>query len=83
MQEEKYAQYLKTDDLISHHLELLYEKMLEANLLKIISPFRYCITTVLYGMKSLPDFSFSCVEISRVADLIKLPAEEVIVIVLS
>ncbi|CAM9140916.1 unnamed protein product, partial [Ectocarpus fasciculatus] len=47
-----------TDDLISHHLELLYEKMLEANLLKIISP-------------------FSCVEISRVADLIKLPAEEV------
>ena len=54
----KYADYLKTDDLISHHLDLLYEKMQEANLLKIISP-------------------FSCVEVSRVAELIKLPVAEV------
>lgn len=31
--------YLTKDDLISHHLDLLYDKMLEANLLKIIFPF--------------------------------------------
>jgi hypothetical protein len=36
----KYEQYLKCDDLISHHLDLLYDKMLEANLLKIIQPYR-------------------------------------------
>lgn len=36
---DTHAQYLKTDDLISHHLDLLYEQMLESNLLKIISPF--------------------------------------------
>jgi 26S proteasome regulatory subunit N6 len=54
----KYAQYLKPDDLISHHLDILFEKMLESNLLKIISP-------------------FSCVEVSRVAELIKMPVVEV------
>ena len=31
--------HLKTDDLISHHLTALYDRMFEANLLKIISPF--------------------------------------------
>ena len=36
----KYEVYLKRDDLISHHLDLLYDKMLEANLLKIIFPYR-------------------------------------------
>lgn len=35
----KYEVYLKRDDLISHHLDLLYDKMLEANLLKIIFPY--------------------------------------------
>lgn len=30
---------MKTNDLINHHLELLYEKMLESNLLRIIHPF--------------------------------------------
>lgn len=30
---------LKTDNLISHHLDVLYESMFEANLLKIIHPF--------------------------------------------
>lgn len=30
---------LKTDSLISHHLDVLYEKMFESNLLKIIHPF--------------------------------------------
>ena len=34
-----YATELKTNDLIKHHLELLYEKMLESNLLRIINPF--------------------------------------------
>lgn len=37
----KYEAQLKSDDLIAHHLELLYDKMLEANLLKIIHPYRY------------------------------------------
>jgi asparagine synthetase B (glutamine-hydrolysing) len=36
----KYDAQLKSDDLIAHHLELLYDKMLEANLLKIIHPYR-------------------------------------------
>lgn len=36
----KYERQLKSDDLISHHLQLLYDKMLEANLLKIIHPYR-------------------------------------------
>jgi hypothetical protein len=40
MKVAKYEVYLKRDDLISHHLDLLYDKMLEANLLKIIFPYR-------------------------------------------
>jgi helix-turn-helix protein len=40
---DKNAASLKTDDLIAHHLEILYENMLEANLLKIIHPYRYDI----------------------------------------
>lgn len=44
--------------LVGHHLGLLYETMLEANLLKIIQP-------------------FSCVELARVAELIKLPGDKV------
>eukprot|EP01036_Dinobryon_divergens_P023174 gene23174-31494_t len=35
----KYDKYLKTDELISHHLDVLYDKMMESNLLKIISPY--------------------------------------------
>eukprot|EP00602_Paraphysomonas_sp_CaronLab_P012908 CAMPEP_0185040226 /NCGR_PEP_ID=MMETSP1103-20130426/38029_1 /TAXON_ID=36769 /ORGANISM="Paraphysomonas bandaiensis, Strain Caron Lab Isolate" /LENGTH=473 /DNA_ID=CAMNT_0027579435 /DNA_START=20 /DNA_END=1441 /DNA_ORIENTATION=- len=35
----KYSALLKSDDLISHHLDLLYDQMLESNLLKIIHPF--------------------------------------------
>ena len=34
-----HSQYLRTDDLISHHLTGLYDRMFEANLLKIIFPF--------------------------------------------
>ena len=34
-----HAQELKTDDLISHHLDKLYERMFENNLIKIITPF--------------------------------------------
>jgi hypothetical protein len=37
---DKYSAYLKTDDLIAHHLDILYDNMLEANLLKIIYPYR-------------------------------------------
>lgn len=36
---DDHANYLKTDDLISHHLEKLYSTMLEGNLLKIIYPY--------------------------------------------
>lgn len=36
---------LKSDALISHHLDVLYENMLEGNLLKIIHPFRLVIIT--------------------------------------
>jgi 26S proteasome regulatory subunit N6 len=36
----RYAPQLSGDELVSHHLDLLYDKMLEANLLKIISPYR-------------------------------------------
>jgi 26S proteasome regulatory subunit N6 len=35
----KYADELKSDVLVSHHLALLYDNMLDSNLLKIISPF--------------------------------------------
>jgi hypothetical protein len=38
---QQYESQLKSDDLIAHHLDLLYDKMLEANLLKIIHPYRY------------------------------------------
>jgi 26S proteasome regulatory subunit N6 len=54
----EYSVELQGDVLVSHHLSLLYETMLEANLLKIIEP-------------------FSCVEISRIADLINLPEVKV------
>lgn len=46
------------DPLIKHHLGLLYENLLESNLIKIIQP-------------------YSCVEISHVAMLIKLPLPQV------
>jgi 26S proteasome regulatory subunit N6 len=35
----EHASELKTDELIAHHLEILHDQMLEANLLKIIHPF--------------------------------------------
>lgn len=35
----EYSAYLHTDALISHNLDLLYDKMLESNLLKIIHPY--------------------------------------------
>mmetsp|Transcript_31440 Transcript_31440/g.70667 ORF Transcript_31440/g.70667 Transcript_31440/m.70667 type:complete len:445 (-) Transcript_31440:314-1648(-) len=35
----KYAGELESDVLVSHHLGLLYETMLESNLLKIVEPF--------------------------------------------
>lgn len=39
-QMDQYEDQFKHDDLIAHHLDLLYEKMLESNLLKVIHPFR-------------------------------------------
>lgn len=50
--------YLKSDDIINRRIEILYNTMLEANLIKIISP-------------------FSCVELSHIAKLIKLPEVDV------
>jgi len=49
---------LKKDVLIQHHLDALYNQLLESNLLKVIEP-------------------FSCVEISRVSELINLPCDKV------
>ncbi|EQC36815.1 26S proteasome regulatory subunit N6 [Saprolegnia diclina VS20] len=54
----QYAAQLVQDPLIKHHLGLLYENLLESNLIKIIQP-------------------YSCVEISHVATLIKLPLPQV------
>eukprot|EP00608_Synchroma_pusillum_P008248 CAMPEP_0198423428 /NCGR_PEP_ID=MMETSP1452-20131203/3110_1 /TAXON_ID=1181717 /ORGANISM="Synchroma pusillum, Strain CCMP3072" /LENGTH=492 /DNA_ID=CAMNT_0044143731 /DNA_START=3 /DNA_END=1481 /DNA_ORIENTATION=+ len=54
----EHAGLLQADTLIRHHLDLLYDAMLESNLLKIVEP-------------------FSCVEISRVAELISLPVDRV------
>lgn len=39
MQTKEYASYLDSDALIAHHLDILYDKMLESNLLKIIHPY--------------------------------------------
>jgi 26S proteasome regulatory subunit N6 len=36
---DTHKEQLKTDDLIKHHLDSLYEKMFESNLVKIITPF--------------------------------------------
>jgi 26S proteasome regulatory subunit N6 len=36
---EKHANYLRTDILIARHLDIMYERMFEANLLKLIGPF--------------------------------------------
>jgi 26S proteasome regulatory subunit N6 len=36
---QQHSAHLHTDTLIRHHLDLLYERMLDANLLKIIRPF--------------------------------------------
>jgi len=35
----EHGNVLKSDDLTAHHIDLLYEKMLESNLLKIIHPY--------------------------------------------
>lgn len=37
---DKFESVLRSDYLISHHLDILYDKMLESNLLKIINPYR-------------------------------------------
>jgi len=39
IQVTKYEKYLRSDDLISHQLDELYQKMLELNLLKIVHPY--------------------------------------------
>jgi 26S proteasome regulatory subunit N6 len=36
---EEYSEYLHSDPLIAHNLDILYDKMLESNLLKIIHPY--------------------------------------------
>ena len=38
-QVNKYEKYLRTDALISHQLDELYQRMLELNLLKIVNPY--------------------------------------------
>lgn len=35
----KYAVELRTDDLTNHHLDVLYDKMMQGNLLRIVHPF--------------------------------------------
>ena len=40
VQVERFQAQLKSDSLISHHLDLLYERMLENNLMKIVFPYR-------------------------------------------
>ena len=36
---KEHTSELKSDELIAHHLDILYDQMLEGNLLKIIHPF--------------------------------------------
>eukprot|EP01038_Epipyxis_sp_PR26KG_P005073 gene5073-7079_t len=52
---EKYGQYLKNDDLIAHHLDVLYEKMLESNLLKIIHPYSTVEINYVAKLINLPE----------------------------
>lgn len=38
-QTEEYSEHLRSDPLIDHNLDILYDKMLESNLLRIIHPY--------------------------------------------
>ncbi|CAN0016739.1 unnamed protein product [Heterosigma akashiwo] len=53
-----HGELLRKDTLTSHHLDALYNQLLEANLLKVVEP-------------------YSCVELARVAELIRLPLDRV------
>lgn len=51
---DKYGPILKADLLIKHHLELLYDKILETNLAKIIEPFSCVEIDRVAGLIQLP-----------------------------
>jgi len=51
---EKHSTQLRSDVLVSHHLGLLYEKLLEDNLLKIIEPFSRVEITRVAELINLP-----------------------------
>lgn len=46
---------LRKDDLIAHHLDVLYERMLDTNLLKIIQPFSAVQVTHVAKLINLPE----------------------------
>lgn len=51
---EKHRHLLAADTLISHHLELLHESMLEANLLKVLRPYSRVELTHVASVMHLP-----------------------------
>jgi len=52
---EEHSVILKSDDLIAHHIDLLYEKMLESNLLKIIHPYSCVEISYVAKKMNLPE----------------------------
>lgn len=50
----KYEKYLKTNHLISHNLDELYENMFESNLLKIVQPYSNVELSHVSAMIKLP-----------------------------
>lgn len=58
-QVSKYEQYLRTDALISHQLDELYQRMLEMNLLKIVHPYSCVEISHVAKMINLPQTEVS------------------------
>ncbi len=66
----KYEELLRTDALISHQLDELYQQMLELNLLKIVHPYRYVLHICACHMSQFTIHEHECIRVFVAEDCV-------------